>query len=75
MLAVAGDGDEGLKDLLGWQTDLVGHGDGSEVVGVNFVGAKLVGDFELVEETGGVGLGGFHVCGLRAGDDAALLEG
>ncbi len=50
-------GEEGLEDLLGWEAYLAGDGDGGEVFGIDFVGAKFVGDAEGVEEAGGVGLG------------------
>jgi len=56
---VRGDSDESFEDLLGWEADFAGDGDSGEVVGIDFVGAELVGNFELVEKTGGVGL----VCG------------
>ena len=56
MLAGVGLGEEGLEDLLGGQADLAGDAGGAEVVEIDLVGAKLVGDAEPVEEPGGVGL-------------------
>src|SRR6266702_2343811 len=59
MLACIGLREEGLEDLFGGEADLAGDGDGGEVIGVDFVGAQLVGDVEGVEEAGCVGF-----CGL-----------
>ena len=56
MVAVVGLGEEGFEDLLGGEADLFCDGDGGEVVGIDLVGAQLVGDVEAVEEAGGVGL-------------------
>src|SRR6266851_4573517 len=56
--ACIGLSEQGLEDLLGGEADLAGDGDGGEVIGVDFVGAQLVGDVEGVEEAGCVGFGG-----------------
>ena len=57
-------GDEGLKNLPGREADLGGDADGAQVLGIDLrpaqcvVAAQLVGDPEVVEDAGGVGLGG-----------------